>query len=447
MKFQTAKLAYILIFLTPFSIYSVSLGGGIDLAPAVFFSLCLMPFFVIYCWRIKQFPRIGFPGLLNILFFFITLIGVFVASDRWGALKGAGVYSLNLFPFFLFTVSFLQTRKEVETAVKVFILVGLINALMGWIEFAGYWTTLKPISPPLIDHFPSQFTLLRAYGVQGQNDVQGIFGMPGLMHMFGFFDPGSDTFASFTLIPLGLSGYAAVRYGKFYKNLALFFLVTLAFALSRNAYLGFAGLGTTLFLIFSKGVLSQRAFLRRSFLLIFSLITLTGLAYLWSTFPAPYQGHTLKHPIRLLVRLNPFIKDENEDSKEIFIEHARLALKYGLHNAGFGLGGQNFDDYVWQHENVMAYSSHSNFINFLGDYGIWGFLTQILIVIVTVLYGLETYRIRSPGKEIDHLPLFLTAIFLGLVCTGIVRTFYVAIHTFVIMGLITKLYFLNQDET
>lgn len=449
-KIQPAHLVYLLIFLTPFSIYSVAVGGGIDfdrvdLAPAVFLSLCLMPFFVVHYWKKKRFPRIGLLGLLHLFFFIIALIGILIAGNKWMAMKGAGVYALNLFPFFLFTATLLQTRREVEIAVKVFILTGLLNALMGWIELAGFWTTLKPIFPPFAEHFHSHFTL-KPFGDPGDGSLKGMFGIHNLMRMFGFFEAGTDTFGSFTLIPLGLSAYGVVRYQKIYGWLVLFFSMTILFGLQRNAYLGVACLFSTIFLLFSKGSLINTPFLiRRSLLLAFFFILLTGAAYLWSRSASPYQGSNLQKPVQVLVRLNPFIQAENENSKEIFIDNGRLALKYGFSNAGFGLGGQNFDEYVWRHEKVPTWGSHSSFINFLGDHGYWGLLTQILIVFVTVYYGLKTYQTSLKRGEVDYLPLFLTAIFLGLVFVGVVRTFYTAIHTFAVAGLITKLYFLKRN--
>ena len=147
-------------------------------------------------------------------------------------------------------------------------------------------------------------------------------------------------------------------------------------------------------------------------------------------------------PVYILRRMNLFIPKSIGGSIVYFLEHASLATEFGANNFGFGLGAQNFDDYVYENRNAH-WGSHSNYILFLGETGVWGLLTQIGIVILTAYYGLNTYYSRSLDR-IDHLPLFLTAIYLGFVITGIVRTFYLTPHTFIIMGLITRLYTLRH---
>jgi len=71
-------------------------------------------------------------------------------------------------------------------------------------------------------------------------------------------------------------------------------------------------------------------------------------------------------------------------------------------------------------------------------------LIQVLIVLVTIRYGIAAYRNR--GEDGDNIVVFLTSLYMTLVVVGIVRTYYLAEYTFLIMGMIAKLYLINRGQ-
>jgi len=71
-------------------------------------------------------------------------------------------------------------------------------------------------------------------------------------------------------------------------------------------------------------------------------------------------------------------------------------------------------------------------------------LIQVLIVLITIRYGIAAYRNR--GEDGDNIAVFLTGLYMALVVVGIVRTYYLAEYTFLIMGMIAKLYLINREQ-
>ena len=150
-----------------------------------------------------------------------------------------------------------------------------------------------------------------------------------------------------------------------------------------------------------------------------------------------------KAVVALFERLNPFVSKSIIKSFSYFSGHLKYALIHGFDNLGFGLGLQNFDDYVYKHyPSIVGYGSHSNFITFLGDTGIWGFLAQVFLQFIIIIMGFKTI-INNPN---DRLPAILLSTYLGLLITGIIRTYYLDTYTFIVMGMIYKICYLKTKK-
>ncbi len=437
-----ASFIYLIIFLSGFGVYAVELGN-VGLTPINLLVILALPIVILIACVRQQVPQISIIGALYFIFFLICMFGAVVADSPIDALRGAGGYFLENMLCFFYVIFFLKTRQHVEKAIKFFILGGIFNCVMGLTQLIGYYFFNEMIFPPLKELFRGQ-SGMKAFGYG-----TGAFSIPGFAYMTGFI---GDGFGPWLIIPFSLSIYGIYKYKtlKFMFITSLFF-VTIVLSVSRSSYLG---LGAFLSFIY----IFYRSKDRRFFPLVFnfyktSFIVLFIIIGLYVSNTSSFfdrseiklsETTTIKTPIHLIKRVNPFIESMRSIQIEFFSSHMKLAMIHGFDNLGFGRGSENFDDFVYKRYPVK-YGSHSNFIIFLGDTGIWGFLTQILIVIFTIGYGLRTY-FRQPKDTIDHLPLFLTGIYLALVMTGIVRTFYLTPSTFIITGLIIKLNSIQYQE-
>jgi len=444
MKVSPSIFVYLLVLVYPLGAYSIFVPGDVGFTPINFLSLLLFPFFVLFCFFRNEVPPLTMLGVLHLLYVFISLAGSIFAENQIAGLSGTVGYVVDTLLCFFYVLYFVRTRSQIKKIVWIFLFVGVIHVAMGLTQLLGYFVFGKVIMPPFAEHFRYDISL-KNFGYE-----TGLYSIPGFMQMTGFGSPGSASFGAELLIPLGLSLY------KIWKNSSprilyrfLFALFGLAILLStaRNACVGAFFMLLLLFLLKTA---------RRPFSVVFRtyaifLIILGTFSIFYTTRGATagldsikIAGHTeIRNPLFLITRLNPFA-GRFEASKRFFQEHGELAVRHAFDNLGFGRGPQNFDDFVFAHYPVK-YGSHSNFILFLGDTGIWGFLVQILIVFMTIRYGLIAYFRQSQDK-LDHHPLVLTAIYVGYVVAGIVRTFYIAPHTFLLMGLIAKLYTLSPQE-
>ena len=68
--------------------------------------------------------------------------------------------------------------------------------------------------------------------------------------------------------------------------------------------------------------------------------------------------------IYLIERLNPFLSSSIGKSFGYFYDHLKIAIIHCTDNFGFGMGLQNFDDFVYRNHRseIIGYSAHSNFV-------------------------------------------------------------------------------------
>lgn len=446
-KWKTG-LAYILIISYPLGCYSFSVGD-IGFSPVNLAGLAAFLFLVGACLVEKKWPDFSGVGVLLLLYIVTGLIGTAFAENRVAALKGSIGYLTDNALVFFCILNLLQNREQIEKAALLFLAVGTVHLAMGFVEVGAFYFFDKMLLPPFCSWIRPDFSQVNyMYG-------RGTYLVPGLMQMFGLQAPNSASLGTELLTPTAIAIYATGRYHRFryfFGFITVFLLVGIFFSFSRNALLGLGVLLTAAYCLYRLPTQKRSAILVKPMVIILLVMTMTSI--FWFSGRTHFYDQTeiktgevvvQRTPRFLLERLNPFISKGMAKSKEYFTSHAKLAQRHGFDNCGFGRGYQNFDDFATARYRIK-YGSHSNFILFLGDTGIWGLMLQILIAGTTILLGLATYlRGAKSDRKWDHLPLFLVAAFMGLVITGIVRTFYVAPHTFILMGLIARLYRLKPN--
>ena len=438
---DTSVLAYVLIFLSPFSFYRINIGG-LGLTVINIMTIILIMFFsILFLKNYKiYFDKIT---ILHLLYLLVATFGALFAMNPSGSVSGIGSYFIKFYFCFFFVVIFLTGREQLETGVKIFIVAGLINAAMGWIELIGFYIYGEIITPPFGSYF---FGTTKAYGFVDRGGI-GAFSIPGFMRMYGFMNEGANTFGTYMLVPFGLSIYWAGKNNKKKRKLLpIFFGLTIICSVSRNALLGMIVIMIVPYLI--KSLVNKnliRSLFRISMIVSALMVLLLFSFYISNSnfydnsYTQISDTSTNSTIIYLLERVNPFESNSIQKSILFFSQYLKYALIHSFDNFGFGMGLQNFDNYVFFNYDVSGYSAHSNFIIFLGDTGIWGFLIQALIVILTIKYGFQTFVIENKDNK-DRISLYLTSIFIGLVVTGIVRTYYLDTYTFIVMGLIVNEY-------
>ncbi len=408
LKLSSAWPAYLLIVLLPFDVYAVDVLENVKLTPAFAFIIVFVPVFVLHLlFGGVRFLKTPVTGLF-LFYLFVALLTVPITDDPGAAFVGWGAAGL-LLVIFLYTTAYLDTPEKLERAITCFIVVGMVVAIMGLVEFFGYVVFGKQISPPL--------------ALRGQQFSYGFGG--GLMRMHGFFST-SNKVGSYLMIPFGLAVYRlskAVGNRYLYGACTLVLGATVVLTLARNAHLALIAFFTLWFLFRQKKDPAGSAVVTSMVMLVVMLILVLN----------PSTG------VRFIDRMNPFghnpgVADASLDL-ELLRGHLKTATVAGFQNLGLGRGIQNYDDWAYDTGEVIQWGAHSNFLHFLGETGILGFTTQAMLVIYLVSLSIRRW-VRSGCT--DGLALYLTCIYVGLVLAGVVRTYYFTEYTFVIIGMIIR---------
>jgi hypothetical protein len=412
----------VLVILSPLELYQLRLLGSVNLR--LFDSVAILWVVIFIYDALKGRAHIRRTPVLVLLLLYIlssTVTLVFVESP-FNSIRGiAGFYVVYL--SFIYVISYLHSMEDVETVVSVFITIGSVVAIMCLIQFFGYILKGYRITPPFLEYF-SEIS---------NNPNRGAFGYGGgLMRPYGFFGS-SNRVGSYLFIPFFFSFFRFLHTGKYkiiYLSVVLLTALGIVISISRNAWVGV-----------SIGLLFLWIFRKKQFISIFKrlmiLPLLISLVLLFFYF-VPDTG------IPVVNNLNVFIKPGNAtvDNKDLFFNHLMAAIDANIDSFGFGKGVQHFDDWAYKLPYVKIWGAHSNFILFLGESGIIGFFSQLSIVIYSLALSLKTYltKTKSPiHKKYTSLILYGVAAYLGLVFTGVVRGYYFAPYTFMLLGLIIRI--------
>ncbi len=402
--------AYLLIILIPLEAYSASLFGDVQLTPAFAFMMAFLPMFLLHLAfgqvRLLNSPVTG----LFFLYSFISLATVAMTDDPRASFVAWGAGGLMILAY-LYISAYVDTSAKLETAITCFIVIGVVAAIMGLVQFFGYVLFLKYILPPFV---PEGVTVGGALGFAG-----------GLMRMGGFFGA-ANKLGSFLLIPLGLALYMATRPNgprAMYRCCGAVLCTAIILSLSRNGHLAL------LVFLVALALLGPRTYSVR-IVRVFAVVLLVSFM-LYQTSPFFREA--------FIDRMNPFGESETIASvvsaPALFLSHAGASLIAGSANLGLGRGLLNYDDWAMSMGLVTEWGAHSNFLHFFGETGIIGFSIQLLVVLFLVSLTLRHLHVTR-GQ--DRLALYLIGIYLGMVVAGIVRTYYYTEYVWVLIALILR---------
>ncbi len=424
-------IAYVLIFLFPFNIYHFDLPMEINLNAFQAFVILFSILSLILYFNKNFFIRNSAISQLLALYLLSGALSFIMVENMIPAIRGFFTHVVLLMSFTL-VLSCVKNRYDIENAITVFIAVGIVASVMALTQFFGFVFFDKYIFPP----FTNFSDLSRDEIIQ-----QGQFGFAGgLMRPSAFFGS-KNQLGSYLLIPFGFSLFRLIHHNRFkimYLATTVILFLSILISMARTGWIGLIIFFCALFLLKQ---IDKPSFILRIFLILFlSLIMIVFLKYSTEIIP----------DVEVIQRMNPFNPDNQEGgSKTIFIEHFWAALRANVESFGLGVGFQNFDDWAYDKGIVEVWGSHSSFIIFLGETGLLGLLSHVLIVIVAIRYGLKDYLFMKRGKfspRYDKLSIFIISIYFGLIFAGITRTYYYVESTFLMVALLLRLVHLNRVE-
>jgi hypothetical protein len=408
----------LLVILAPLEVYQLLLPGGINLRLYDAFVILWSPIYLIDLMMKRVHLRKTPIILFLALYIFASLISSTIFADNhYTSIRGIATYFVIFFSF-LYTISYIKGSEDLERIVSVFILIGSVVAVMALIQFFCFVLYDLKIKPPFLIYFPHMY----------DNPIRGAYGyMGGLMRPYSFFSSsnrvGTYLLISFFLILYRL--YSSRNFNKIYLILLLISFMGIILSLSRNSLVGII-LGIIIFVSFK--VRKIHVIFMKIMSLIFILCAI--LLFQYYTPSTGYVG---------IDRINPFYNTTID--KNIFVNHLVAAFDANITTIGLGRGVQQFDDWAASLSYIKIWGAHSNFIIFLGESGIIGFISQVLIVFYILLLSRKLY-FKKTHKHFDkHKTLLLCMVcaYCGLVFSGIVRTYYFNPYTFILIGMICSL--------
>lgn len=412
------KKIYLFLFVlsVPFQVLSVDFG---DIRFTVTYLLVLVGGVVVLSLALLKPKNIKYT-ISNIdvyIFVYLLLLIFHILLSHNMSLSIRGV--LGVLPVLgsYFIIRFLCVdKKSFRVVLTAFIVAGIITSLEIYIQFFSFLLLGKELSRDIIHltGIPFGAQVYSSMGYAG-----------GFIRASGFFFS-TNAVGSYLLLPLSFSIYQAYNNQGFYRFIliiaSLFIGAAIFFTLSRNSIFALIIFLSLFGLRLYRG--NIRALLNKKTILY--LLCAGILIYLMLFITNTYTGLPLF--IHIVFR-------SISNSSVIFYEHLYAALVYTSSNFGFGTGMQNFDDWAINEGLVETWGSHSNFIYFLAETGIYGLMVQILIMLSVV----QASKIRIDKSSADgKLMILMISVFIALIFVGFVRTFYFVPHTFILVALISN---------
>ncbi|MBI4423380.1 MAG: hypothetical protein HY554_06620 [Elusimicrobia bacterium] len=420
--------ACVLVTTTSMSVYSILLPGGIHLAPAHAFIFLFLPIFLFRLLRGDA--RMNLPLSVKLLFFYTiwSTVGVVLSGMQWPSIRGLGVQVVNNLVL-LYTMTSLRTDEDVEGTATCFILVGSLTMVMCLVEFIGYVAFDRIILAPFVD---AATNLDDESLIDGSRKLFGGYGFGGgLMRMHGFFTS-INRVGSYLLIPFGLALYRAFhhpRNRRWYGLLASLLGVTILMSLARNAYAGFLILTGILAFQWAKTYVRRSAIVGGAALFTLLLYLNTNTGYLF------------------LDRANPFATMERDPGAAtallIFLDGIGASIAANFDTVFVGQGLQLYDTWAYATGWVRWWGAHSDFIMFLGESGLPGFLAHVFAVWLISRTCWRQYQAQLRAGASPR-SLYLLAIYLAVVSTGITRTYYFTDVSYILIAFILRATLIEQ---
>lgn len=405
----------VLIILSyPFEIYSLDfMSVRIRLSDVV---ILLSIIYLSYLFLLKKAP-VSLDLVSGFLFLYIMASVASILSDPTAQSLIGILYFFVVFFAYFTVINLIRDSSDVNLVAKVIVYISVIIAFYGVMEFCFYVFLGQKMVPFLCDSCVNQ-----TYGYAG-----------GLMRPRAFFY--SYNRLGGYLIPgliLSLHYYLSTLNKKYFYYFLILFL-GVAFSLSRSAHLG-ACIALLIYFLSRARVVSVSKFIKN---IVGSVVIVVIVGLIVLLYPEK----------ELINRYNPLAQSDSDQasSLDIFINHLLAAIQANIETLFIGSGVQMFDDYALSLDYVSVWGSHSNFIYFLGESGILGILSHLLIILSLFVMFVNVLDFSSHKKytilfadSILFLALFSS--FVGVLITGIFRTYYYNPYSFVIIALITSQY-------
>jgi hypothetical protein len=423
-----------LILLYPLEIFSI-FYGSIEIQPISIFIVFSLVFSIFYLAAGARFRL----DIVSVLIFTYIVASCLASIRNPQIVSFTGfVYSFMILITYIYFISLVRDQNELGIVIKTIMIISLTLSVYAIVEQLSFKLFHYGLKPPFCETF---YTVCgewnREFGGGYTRARATFFGLNGLG---GFLLPGFFLFFVQTKFKSKL----------LYHLLSFVIFFAILCTLSRNAILGLI-VGFVVYYLSVSFIKSKDL----SFFYIKLAVLISGFILLM------LLNHFLAYDSGMALRLDLFrdlipvsledsmyaLKHSVESSLSIFITHLLAAIQVNAETFGLGMGIQLFDDYAMNYDYVVTWGSHSNFILFLGESGVFGFLAHVLIIFYIVYLYIDILKIYNSNypvsNEVNYYCYIFIALFssyLGTLVTGIVRTQYYNIYTFIIIALIVITY-------
>jgi O-antigen ligase len=407
---------------------------GVEVRPAELFIIIIgiSVLFIVASGARFQFDKVG-------TLLFIYIIASLMASIRDPQLASfiSISYFILIFLAYMLTISLVKTSDDIDILVNTIIIITALISIYTLIEQLSYMFYGYKLTPPFCDYL-------------GLDCVNSTYGFMGNSLRPRAFFLSYNAFGSFALAGLFLAYFKARHYSRFINYLILLVVfVAIVLSQSRNALVGMS-LAIFVYLFLKSLIFGKLILFRNLLLMSFIAIAILFLIHYGADYYEWIERMDLIGSLDNLLEPK-FIDAElayyDEANLSLFLTHLLAALEANAETFGLGMGVQQFDYYAVTMNYVSTWGSHSNFVTFLGDSGVIGFAAQVLIIVYlfsllinVIKASIVNYKISKKINYYDSLFISLFSAYAGVIFTGIVRTYYFNIFTFIIIALLVLIY-------
>ena len=413
-----------IILLYPFPIYA--LQNDVSINTVILVSLSLIGFSLFYLLKFKlRFTKVQLGCYFIIVCIVIScFLGKTIAHVYYPDIKyieySASIYFISVIVFFLLLIECIHI-EHIDLLLKTLLLVSAVISLFIISQFFLYLLFDYKLYPPFCNELIciDSFERSPRYGYAG-----------GYSRPSGFFNS-TNRVASYLLPAVFISlFYFRKNRSTIYLLLFIIFTISILLNLSRT---GIIALMASFFLLsiisLAKG---KNVSISESFSLTFFIFVLSLIIFSLFLFTAQSD---------LNYKFNPFFGQDFRGIN-IFLSNLRDSILISLNFYGLGVGYDIADEYLFQTDTKKLWGSHSNLVQIISGIGlipsffIFTFLSSLLMK--SVSYFLK----ENDNKEIF---LFLFISIVGMLITGIIRTY--ALNYYFILIIAITYVLLNNKPT
>jgi hypothetical protein len=388
----------ILILIFPFEIYQLQFNGYNIRYYDIF---CVIIFINLIIIKIIKSNKIKIDIVTKSIFC-ITLIGLISSL----------IFSTNLFlsskTFFSYSIIVLSciiysNEYKVNYYIKIdriIIIISLFVAVFVNIQFFGYVLEGTKINFPFCNYLKcSDVVYTDGFGAYGY--------LGGLMRPTGFFIS-MNRVGTYLIPALVLSLDLLLRNKKFiYLIIFLIFIETILISLARNSIIA-ALIAIIIYLNYSYKLKLNKNKNKYKYIYIYIFIIFSLIFVALN----PLKLEALEH-------FNIFDIDARSDISNSlnFLQHLTAITEININNFGFGLGFQEYDEYVFINNMVDTYGAHNNFLTIFGESGFFA----IIIYIFIAIYAYNKVHNCTINKSVVYTYF---SIYFSLFVSGFFRTYY-----------------------